>query len=104
MKLKPEDQAMEKKNADEQKLAAQVKEWGAQIDLLEARMQNAGADIRLHRIDELQILRAKQKAAADKMHELGRSTGEAWEQVKLTADKLWDDLKTGLGQAQARFK
>lgn len=95
---------MENKNAYEQKLAAQVKEWGAQIDLLEAKMQNVGADMKLRRIDEVQILRDKQKAAAEKMHELGRSTGEAWGQLKLTADKLWEDLKTGLGQAQDKFK
>ncbi|MFZ2366739.1 MAG: hypothetical protein WAW48_09230 [Azonexus sp.] len=95
---------MDNKNAYQQKMTAQMREWSAQIDLLEAKMDNVGADIRLRRVEELQILRAKQLAASEKMHELGRSTGEAWEQVKLTADQLWDDLKTGIGKAQAKFK
>lgn len=95
---------MENENAYQQKMAAQLKEWGAQIKLLEAKMENAGADIRLKRGEELRALHLKQQAAAEKMRELGKSTGEAWLQVKLTADKVWDDLKTGLGEAQSRFK
>jgi len=90
--------------AYQQKLSAQMKEWGAQIDLLEARIGTASADIRLHRAEDLQALRAKQHAAVEKMHELGKSTGEAWNQVKLTTDKLWDELKTGISQAQDKFK
>jgi recombinational DNA repair ATPase RecF len=95
---------MENQNAYQQKMAAQMKVWSAQIDLLDAKMENVGADIKLRRLEEIQALRAKQLAASEKMRELGRSTGEAWQQVKLTADKLWDDLKTGIGQAQAKFK
>lgn len=95
---------MEKQNAYQQKIAAQMKEWSAQIDLLEAKMENVGADIKLRRAEELQSLRAKQQAATEKMHELGRATGETWGQIKLTGDKLWDDLKAGIAQAQGKFK
>jgi len=96
--------SVESENVYQQKMAAQLKEWSAQIDLLEAKMANAGADIKLRRTEELHALRARQQAAEEKMNELGRSTGEAWNQVKLTADKVWDDLKHGIGEAQAKFK
>ena len=96
--------SVESENVYQQKMAAQLKEWSAQIDLLEAKMANAGADIKLRRTEELHALRARQQAAVEKMNELGRSTGEAWNQVKLTADKVWDDLKHGIGEAQAKFK
>ena len=36
---------MEIQEAYKQKLAAQLKEWNAQIDLLRARAENAGADM-----------------------------------------------------------
>ena len=94
---------MEVQEAYKQKMAAQLKEWSAQIDLLEAKAKNAGADLRVKRAEELQQLRAKQRAASEKMKELGKASGEAWEQVKTTADKIWDDLKTGLAEAHSKF-
>ncbi len=95
---------MEIQNAYKQKMAAQMKEWSAQINLLEAKLDNVSAEMRVRRAEELHELRAKQHAAAEKMKELGKSTGEAWEQVKVAADKMWDDFKTGLTDAQSKFK
>jgi len=95
---------MEIQNAYQQKMSAQLKEWGAQINLLEAKMENVGADMRVKRAEELQELRAKQHAASEKMKELGKASGEAWEQVKVTADKIWDDLKVGVTEAHSKFK
>lgn len=95
---------MEIQNAYQQKMSAQLNEWGAQIDLLEAKMENVGADMRIKRAEELQELRAKQHAASEKIKELGKASGEAWEQVKVTADKIWDDLKVGVTEAHSKFK
>lgn len=95
---------MEIQDAYKQKMSAQLKEWGAQINLLEAKMENVGADIKVKRAEELHELRAKQHAASEKMKELGAASGEAWEQVKVTADKIWDDLKVGVTEAHSKFK
>lgn len=95
---------MEIQDAYKQKMAAQLKEWSAQIDLLEAKAENAGADMKVKRTKQLHELRAKQRAASEKMKELGKASGAAWEQVKTTADKIWDDLKTGVADAQSKFK
>lgn len=95
---------MEIQEAYKQKMAAQLKEWGAQIDLLEAKIENANADMKIKRAEELHELRAKQRAASEKMQELGKASGEAWEQVKMTADQIWEDLKAGIAAAHSRFK
>lgn len=95
---------MEIQDAYKQKMAAQLKEWDAQINLLEAKMENVGADMKVKRARELHELRAKQQAASEKMKELGKASGEAWEQVKETADKIWDDLKIGVADAHSKFK
>lgn len=95
---------MEIQNAYKQKMAAQLKEWGAQIKLLEAKVENAGADMKVKRAEELQKLRAKQRAASEKMKELEKASEEAWEHAKETADKLWDDLKAALADARSKFK
>ncbi len=95
---------MEIQDAYKQKMAAQLKEWSAQINLLEAKLENAGADVKVKRAEVLHGLRAKQRAASEKMQELGSASGEAWEQVKVTADKIWADLKSGIADAQSKFK
>jgi hypothetical protein len=95
---------MELKDVYKQKRAAQLKEWGAQIDLLEAKLENASADLKVKRAEQLQALRAQHHAASEKMKELGKASGEAWEQVKTTADKIWDDLKSGVADAHSKFK
>ena len=95
---------MEIQNAYKQKMAAQLKEWGAQINLLETKLENVGADMKVKRAEELHELRAKQRVASEKMKELEKAGGEAWEQVKETADKIWEDLKTGMADAHSKFK
>jgi hypothetical protein len=95
---------MEIQDAYKQKLAAQLKEWDAQINLLEARAENAGADIKVSRAKAIRELRAKQRAASEKLNELGKASGAAWDQVKATADKIWDELKTGVAEAHSKFK
>lgn len=95
---------MEIKDAYKQKMEAQLKEWTAQINLLEAKAENAGADIKVARAKAIHELRAKQQAASEKLKELGKASGETWEQVKKTADKIWDDLKAGVADAHSKFK
>ena len=95
---------MEIQEAYKQRKAAQLKEWGAQINLMEANLENAGADMQVKLSEQIEALRAKQHAASEHMKELGKAGGEAWEQVKVTADKVWDDLKIGVDDAHSIFK
>jgi hypothetical protein len=95
---------MEIQDAYKQKLGAQLKEWSAQINLLEAKAANAAADVKVKAAEELRELRAKQRAAAGKMKELGKAGAEAWDQVRESADKIWAELKTGVANAQSKFK
>lgn len=95
---------METKDAYRQKLDAQLKEWRAQISLLAAKAENASADVKLKYALELDEIKAKQREVVQKMKELELSSGEAWEKLKVTADKVLDDLKTSISQAMSKFK
>ncbi len=94
---------MKVQDAYKEKMAAQLKVWDAQINLLEAKAKKVGAGLKVKHAEEMRDLRAKQLVASTKMKELDKATGEAWDQVKLTADKVWEDLKTGLTAAQSKF-
>jgi hypothetical protein len=98
------ESVMEIQNAYKQKLAAQLKEWSAQIDLMEAKAGNVGADMEVKRAEALDELRVKQHAASKKMAELESASSEAWEKLKETADILWNDLKEGVAAARSKFK
>lgn len=94
---------MEMYEAYREKMNTQLKEWNSQINLLEAKIANLSADARVKRIKEVQVLRAKLHVVSYKMETLGKDSGESWEEVKLATDKLWNDLKSGLANAQSKF-
>ena len=85
-------------------LASELKEWSAQIDILSAKADNLASQAKLKYVEELDVLRAKQHAAGEKMKELEDAGGNAWETVKETADKIWDDMRVGLADAASKFK
>ncbi|MFY9260225.1 MAG: hypothetical protein WAO71_06905 [Gallionella sp.] len=95
---------MEIQEAYKHKMAAQLHEWNAEISLLDAKVENASVDMEIKRAQALHELRAKQHTASVKLQELEKSSGAAWEQVKETADLIWEDLKSGIADARAKFK
>ncbi|MBW8072938.1 MAG: hypothetical protein GJU77_04535 [Ferrovum sp.] len=95
---------METQEAYKQKMAAQLKEWNAQIGLLEAELETATADMKVKRISELDALRAKHRVASEKLKEVGRASGEAWTVVKVSADKIWNELKDAMNDIHSKFR
>jgi uncharacterized protein (DUF3084 family) len=95
---------MDSKEAYKQKLKAQIKEWNAQINLLNAKIENKGADMKLKYSKELDALKGKQDEVLQKIKELDESSTENWEKIKVTADQMLSDLKTGLNNAISRLK
>lgn len=88
-----------------EKMEAQLNVWGAQIKLLKARIESASSDIKLQRARELKELHAKHRiASGSKVKRDEKATNEAWEQTKVTADKIWDDLKTGIANTHSNIK
>lgn len=94
---------MKTKNEYIEQLAAQLKDWSAEIDLLSAKADAAAASAKLHYVEELDALRAKQQEAHTKLKELQDSGGEGWDALKATADKVWNDLSTGLKEVVSKF-
>jgi len=95
---------MDSKEAYKQKLKAQIKEWNAQINLLNAKIENKGADMKLKYSKELDALKGKQDEVLQKIKELDESSTENWEKIKVTADQMLSDLKAGLNNAISRLK
>lgn len=95
---------MKTKNEYIEILATELRELGAEIDVLTEKADKAASLVKQNCAADLEVLRAKQQAAIEKMKELEESRGEAWEELKNTADTVWDDLRTGLSAVAAKFK
>lgn len=85
-------------------LAAELKAWSAEIDVLHAKAEVAEEDVKLKYQEDIEALRVKELAAAEKIKELQASSGDAWESVKETAEHVWHDLRTGLASVVEKFK
>jgi len=94
----------DKKKAYEEKLDAQLKEWNAQINLLQAKANNAKADAKIEYIKTIEVLQRKQNEAKTKLQELKAAGDEAWEDIKAGAEKAWGEVRTAFRDATARFK
>jgi hypothetical protein len=80
----------EKRDAYVQKLKAQLDEWNADINKLEAKSHEAEAGAKIVYHKRIADLRARLKEVGDKIGEL-QQTGE----------EPWEDLKQGLEMAKA---
>lgn len=46
---------------------------------------------------------AKHDSARTKLLEIRASSEDAWEDLKVSAEKIWNEVKTGISTANSRF-
>lgn len=95
---------MSMKEAYEQKLQAQLDEWGAEIDQLKAKADNAKADAQLDYYKQIEELRSMQESTSNKLAELKDAGDDAWQDLKAGIDSARDSLGHALKSAASRFK
>ena len=86
------------------KREAELKEWDAEIMKLQAKAEQAKAQVQIVYYEQIAALRVQQTTVRDKLAEMRQATGEAWESVKVGFDSAWTELKSGLAGAAAKFK
>lgn len=91
------------KEAYQQKMEAQLKEWSAKIDLLKAKADKAEAGAKVEYYKQIDELRVKAEAAQTKLQQVKEAGEEAWETFKDGAEKAWAELKKAVESASAKF-
>jgi len=94
----------DKRKAYEEKFDAQLKEWNAEIILLNAKADKAMVEARIEYYKMIETLQGKQDSAKIKLHELLNAGDDAWEDIRASAENVWSDTKTAFQSAAARFK
>lgn len=95
---------MGKREAYQEKMEAQFREWGAKIAQLRAGVDQVEAGARQEYHRQLELLRAKQEAAQKKLQDLKRESEATWSGLVAGVEAAWNDLRKSLDEAVSRFK
>jgi hypothetical protein len=85
------------------KLAVQLKQWDAEIQKLEAKVNKVDANFRANYRQKLSDLRTKKKEANLKLQEIKDSGEEAWGELKVGFEKSWKTLNDAINNAISKF-
>ncbi|SDI89197.1 hypothetical protein [Lutimaribacter saemankumensis] len=94
---------MSERDAYIQKAKAQLDQWNAEIDKLEARAREASADGELAYRETLHDLRGKRDALEQRIEDTHKSGEAAWSDMRAGMDAAWKNLSEALEKAQSRF-
>lgn len=95
---------MDKKEEYRERLEAQLKEWKAKIDRLEARTSMVSSETKADLMKAIEELRGKKMIVKDKYSELQKAGGEVWDTTKEGVEKAAAELKHALDKVVSRFK
>lgn len=95
---------MSLKEAYQEKMEAQLREWEADIARLRAKADQTKAEAKIEYYQQIEVLRTKKEAAHQKLQELRETSEDAWEELKAGIENAWDDLRHAVTNALAKFK
>lgn len=85
-------------------MKAQLDEWSAEIDALEAKAHEVRDDAKEKYAQQLAALRVKREEGEKKLEEMREAGESAWEQVKAESEKAWAAFKDSVQAFQAHYK
>jgi hypothetical protein len=85
-------------------LAAQLKAWCVEIDVLKARAEKETAEVKPAILKEVEIANKKMQQAQKKIKEMSEKNGDTWEILREGANKAWNDLSEAVHRAGEKFK
>jgi hypothetical protein len=102
--LQAGEKAARRKAGYEQKVEAQLKEWGAKIDVLKSRADASREEVRTKYLAQVEELWRKQETAKERLQDLRQSGSQAWGDLKTGLDQVLQEMKKSMIQALSRFK
>jgi len=86
------------------KMERKLSDWGDEVEKLREKADKLGSEAKEKFQEQAEELRVKQDSARQKLHELRKSGGEAWEDLQAGAEAALDDLKKTLEKAVKKWK
>jgi uncharacterized coiled-coil DUF342 family protein len=98
------DTAMKTREEYIDKMAEQLKAWSAGIDELQDRVSVVRADMKAGYESRIREIRDRREAVARKIQELGETSEEAWDALRVVVDCAWLDFTDALTSARDNFR
>lgn len=95
---------MERKKEFLDRMEAQIKEWKAAIDRLEARTSMVSTERKADLLREIEELRRKKLAVKEKWDDMQKAGGEVLDTLKEGVERAAAELKQALDKVMSRFK
>lgn len=91
------------RNAYVETLKAQLEQWNAQIDLLEARAKATRAEAQKTFEDQVGVLRSERDKLNERLRDLRQASEDAWGDMQSGVDQAFDSFKESVKRAMSRF-
>lgn len=86
------------------RIEAQIQEWDLRIDELQAKAKGLKTKARSEYLKELETLAGLRAALREKLLEVGKHSGDAWEDLRHGAEQAWTEMREALEHVGGRFK
>ena len=88
----------------QEKLQAQLDEWGIDLAKLKAKAVETTEEAQLELDVQLVTLESKLEAGKQKLAELADTSEDAWQSVQGGLESAWDSLSTAFQEAADKFR
>jgi hypothetical protein len=86
------------------RMERKLDDWGGEVEKLRGKVDKLGSEAKGKFQEQAEELRVKQESARQKLHELRKAGGEAWEDLQGGAEAALDDLKKTLEKVVKKWK
>lgn len=99
-----EDTVEQDRQAYIEKLKAQMDQWDAEIDKLEAKAREAQADQRVRHEEAVQDMRQRRDEAQKMLKRVQEASAASWKDLRTGFDAAWSDVSKAMDRAMARWR
>ncbi len=87
-----------------EKLKAQMDQWDAEIDKLEAKAREAQADQRIRYEEAVQDMHQRRDEAQKMLKRVQEASAASWKDLRTGFDAAWSDVSKAMDRAMARWR
>ncbi|MBA4742189.1 MAG: hypothetical protein H2060_05725 [Azoarcus sp.] len=95
---------MSTRDAYLEKMKAQIDEWNAEIEKIEAKARGAQADAKIEYEKQLGTMRLQREKLRERMRDVNEANEDAFESLRESVENAWDELAKGFRDALNKYR